>query len=459
MALLLVAAWLGIDWPSGRAQPAAPAVAGLAWRRRVPHALRGVAGHRGAAGAGVVARVAAGPFPCAVAPARRVRLAPIRRRPCWRFCVLSRATVGAWFVTGGFFVAENIAHAPAADGAARVGLVGAARADELRPLASVGAGGPRHARVSRPCVATAAPDGYSARARRARRPCRGTRSTRGTRSGSATWCRSSPSSAWASAVVGLAAGTLAPFVAAASPGGADPVGAGAARPEGRDGARSAVGPRRTARLARPSWPPTCEQHWDGETMLASMGSLAHYMQELSRAGLRHPRLPARGQRRHLGAPRSSDPAAHVGVDAHGGASRGRRHARRAGASTSPDSWRGSRALPRAAASRSTGADERASEAEPERREDPEPAAEVDLGRRGSPRVRSPSRPAASAPSPPRSATLATSGPARRRARPGRPSCRSSTNDSPEDAVRPTRADELARLAVAPEVGGARRTPM
>ena len=39
--------------------------------------------------------------------------------------------------------------------------------------------------------------------------------------------------------------------------------------------------------------------YDGTTIMASMGSLGHYMQELSRSRIRDPRFPPRRQRRHL----------------------------------------------------------------------------------------------------------------------------------------------------------------
>ena len=278
MALILVAAWFGIEAVQS-GEPAARRRAGL-----------GLA-------AAVLTRYEAWPFAavflvmCAVAALRQGRsvraslqlagrLAAYPAGAVLAFLLLSRATVGAWFVTGGFFVAENPAqHRPLrALGSVWWGL------HELssHPLAIIGAAGlvmllvrglrSRHVAPWIPALALAGAAAlpwyafYSGHPFRIRYmipllPVLGL----------GVGC-----------AVGLA-GRLKPFVAglalaalALGPSPLDPK-----APMVLEAQWDRANQEGRARVAA-----YLRANWDGQTIMASMGSLAHFMQELSRDGLR-----------------------------------------------------------------------------------------------------------------------------------------------------------------------------
>ena len=163
---------------------------------------------------------------------------------------------------------------------------------------------------------------------RRRRPCRCTRSTKGTRSASATWCRSVD--ACRGRLRAGARPAAAPLATAAPPRSLL-VGVIVARAPFRrrrraDGARGAVGSSRTASRGARS-PAAFRDRGDGDVIMASMGSLAHYMQELSADGFASARLPARRQRRPVAAALER-PAPSRRLDADRGEGRRRRHAGR-----------------------------------------------------------------------------------------------------------------------------------
>ncbi len=173
----------------------------------------------------------------------------------------------------------------------------------------------------------------AARARRDGRAAVGGVRRRAIRSASATWCRSSPSRRSAPASRRRCPSRPAP---PAGGGGAAErarrharaVAAYELRPlerAGADGRRGAVGSPEPAG-ARSASPTASRRGYRGEKIMASMGSLGHYMQEAARRRLRDPRFPARGQRRHL-ARGARRPAAVRRLGAHRGEGVGRRHAR------------------------------------------------------------------------------------------------------------------------------------
>ena len=204
------------------------------------------------------------------------------------FLVLSRVTVGEWFVSGGFFV-------PDATLQGQPGVVFDKILEGTRELG--GRWLVRLALVAVACSRSRRFDGARVRrcwcrlacSPRRRSPSR--RSSPGTRSASATrsrwwwrprwllgwpWPARRAAPAVAVAALVLVARDVRPLDATA------PMIVEAQLDRVNGLGRQAV----TACLARA---------YHGETIFASMGSLAHYMQELSQIGLGISRFPARGQ--------------------------------------------------------------------------------------------------------------------------------------------------------------------
>ena len=90
-----------------------------------------------------------------------------------------------------------------------------------------------------------------------------------------------------------------------------------------DGRRSTMGS--AERRAAPGVTACLRMRYSGENVMASMGSLGHYMQEPLACRLLDPRFPARGQRRHL-ARRAQRAAPVRRMDSDRGEGRRRRHA-------------------------------------------------------------------------------------------------------------------------------------
>ena len=229
------------------------------------------------------------------------------------FLVLSRATVGEWFVAGGFFVPEN----PALDrpfaaagqvlngvvslggavlvvagvaGALSAATVALRRRDDSSPALLLSLA---------PLAAAALPfyafvQGHPYRVRYTIVLVVATAVLSGVLVGLLH-------RKWPRAGVAFGVGLVVAVVARHPPLEADaPMVREAQWDAAHSRGRSAV----TAYLSR---------EWDGQPIMASMGSLAHYMQETSRAGFRIKRLPARRERRPLEGS-AEEPASARGVD-------------------------------------------------------------------------------------------------------------------------------------------------
>jgi hypothetical protein len=276
MALVLLSAWFGIE----------------AFRSGGPAAVR----RAGAAmAAAVLTRYEAWPFAAALlaiglvsalrqgrsrreALAITARLAAYPAAAVMAFLVLSRATVGEWFVTSGFFVAENPAHLRPLGALASVWW-GVHELSSL-PLALLGAAGltvfllrARRSRDLAPWLPALALAGvaalpwyafYSGHPFRIRYMI--------------------PLLPVVALGVGCAvglAGRLKPLVAVLA------LSAVALGPRPLDpGARMVVEAQwdRANQAGRAKVAAYLRAHWNGRTIMVSMGSLAHFMQELSRDG-------------------------------------------------------------------------------------------------------------------------------------------------------------------------------
>jgi len=277
IGLLLLATALVREWIDGRASTAAAGSALFlaCWTRYeawpVTGALLALA---------AVARMRRGESP-------RVGLRPIARLASYPICagllflLLSRITVGEWFVSGGFFVPENpalgrpiVAAGQVLGGAWTIagpalmiaGLAGAA------VLAGVGLASPGRASLLvllAPLAAAALPwyaflQGHPYRVRYMVVHV----ATLALTSGAALSLLPRRAAYAAGALLVATTVWLRP-----------PLDANAAM------VREAQWDRRNAAARKAGVTAYLERNWDGGTLMASMGSLGHYMQELSHAGL------------------------------------------------------------------------------------------------------------------------------------------------------------------------------
>jgi len=224
------------------------------------------------------------------------------------FLVNSKVTVGAWFVSTGFFVAENPSlGASLARVDASVGRADSGCRAQCCPWVAVasaaaivvafflppkggnyrkwregrqGRGGDPAARVGgvRGAAALRVLQGHPVRIRYDVPLVAAAAALTGNRGGAP--CRDAPAESWASS-------------SWPSP----PGRSRRSTPRHQcSSSRSAEAPNKIGRRAVTAY---LESHWNGAAVLMSMGSLGHYMHDLSASGFRGEGFPARGERRDL----------------------------------------------------------------------------------------------------------------------------------------------------------------
>ena len=305
-------------------------------RARLPHAIRSVARRPTQRWPRPPGRAGAAASPCAARYGAWLRSPSTRRSRSSASPFFSRVVVGQWFVSSDFFVPENKAQGLPVAAAGEIvwgttqlsgaTLVGAGRRRRGVLLVVLGLAVRRRASIPHPrragrhgCRAVAGVSrrppvphplhGPADRVRgRRRRRARRARPRRSSRPAAAS---ASPTLLLAVALVGgVAVLTLRPLDTTA------PM------------VVEAQWDRPNAPVAAAGHRCACARATTARSVMASMGSLGHYMQETSRDGFRPARFPARGQRRHLaGRARGAAAVRRLAVDRR--ESRGRRHARQA----------------------------------------------------------------------------------------------------------------------------------